>query len=92
MKPTARFEIRFLPSVRKDLRGIPKPTVKRILLAIDRLATTPRPPECKKLTGRDLFRIRVGVYRVVYEIRGDELVVIVVKVGHRREMYDRYRR
>ena len=88
MKPTARFEIRFLPSVRKDLRGIPKPTVKRILQAIDRLATNPRPPECKKLTGHALFRIRVGVYRVVYEIRSDELFVIVVKVGHRREVYD----
>ena len=88
MKPTARFEIRFLPSVRKDLRGIPKPTVKRILEAIDRLGTNPRPPECKKLTGRALFRIRIGVYRVIYEIRGDELVVIVVKVGHRRDVYD----
>lgn len=88
MKPTAQFEIRFVPSVRKDLRGIPKPTVKRILQAIDRLATNPRPRECKKLTGHALFRIRVGVYRVIYEIRGDELVVIVVKVGHRRGVYD----
>ncbi len=77
-----------MPSVRKDLRGIPKPTVKRILQAIDRLATNPRPRECKKLTGHALFRIRVGVYRVIYEIRGDELVVIVVKVGHRRGVYD----
>ena len=92
MKPTARFEIRFLPSVRKDLRGIPKPAVQRILEAVDRLAANPRPPECKKLTGHALFRIRVGVYRVVYETRGDELIVIIVKVGHRREVYDRYRR
>ncbi len=46
------------------------------------------PPECKKLTGHALFRIRVGAYRVMYEIRGDELVVIVVKVGHRRDVYD----
>lgn len=46
----------------------------------------------KKLTGHALFRIRVGVYRVVYETRGDELIVIIVKVGHRREVYDRYRR
>ena len=88
LKPTAQFEIRFLPSVRKDLRGIPKPTVKRILEAVDRLATNPRPSECKKLTGHALFRIRVGVYRVVYEIRGDELIVVVVKVGHRRDVYD----
>ena len=90
MPPTARYEIRFLPSVRKDLRGIPRPTVRRILQAIDRLGENPRPLECKKLTGRDLFRVRVAVYRqIIYEVRDYEVMVVVVKVGHRRDVYDR---
>ena len=89
MQPTARYEIRFLPSVRKDLRGIARPAVRRILAAIDRLAEHPRPPASTKLTDLDLYRIRVGVYRIVYEIHDRELIIAVVKVGHRREVYDR---
>ena len=89
MQPTARYEIRFLPSVRKDLRGIPRPAVGRLLKAIDQLAEHPRPPASKKLTSRDLFRIRVGVYRIVYEIHDYELIITVVKVGHRHAVYDR---
>lgn len=89
MQPTARYEIRFLPSVRKDLRGIPRPAVRRILAAIDQLAEHPRPPASKKLTGLDLYRIRVDVYRILYEIHDYELIIAVVKVGHRRDVYDR---
>jgi mRNA interferase RelE/StbE len=83
-----RFEIRFRPSVRKDLRGIPGPDVRRILQGIDGLSNDPRPSDCKKLTGRDLYRIRSGVYRVVYEVHDREVVVIVVKIGHRRDVYE----
>ena len=57
--------------------------------AIDRLAEHPRPPGSKKLTSLDLYRIRVGVYRIVYEIHDRELIIAVVKVGHRRDVYDR---
>ena len=89
MQPTARYEIRFLPSVRRDLRGIPRPTVRRILQAIDQLAEHPGPPGSKKLTSHDFYRIRVGVYRIVYEIHDYELIVAVVKVGHRRDVYGR---
>ena len=89
MQPTVRYEIRFLPSVRKDLRGIARPAVRRILAAIDQLAEHPRPPASKKLSGLDLYRIRVGVYRIAYEIRDLELIVAVVKVGHRRDVYGR---
>jgi mRNA interferase RelE/StbE len=85
LQPTARYEIRFLPSVRKDLRSIPRPAVRRILAAIGQLAEHPRPPGSKKLTSLDLYRIRVGVYRIVYEIHDRELVIAAVKVGHRRE-------
>ena len=89
MQPTARYEIRFLPSVRKDLCGIPRPAVRRILAAIDQLAEHPRPPASENLTGLDLYRIRVGVYRILYEIHDYELIIAVVKVGHRRDVYDR---
>ena len=89
MQPTARYEIRFLPSVRKDLRGIPHPAVRRILAAIDQLAEQPRPPASKKLSSIDLYRIRVGVYRIVYEIRDYDLIIVVVKAGHRRDVYGR---
>jgi mRNA interferase RelE/StbE len=60
---------------------------RRILQEIDRLSDTPRPPGCKKLKGRDAYRIRVGDYRVVYEVRDDVLVVLVVRVAHRSEAY-----
>ena len=57
--------------------------------AIDRLAEHPRPPGSKKLTSHDLYRIRVGGYRIGYEIHDSELIVTVVKVGHRRDGYGR---
>ena len=82
-----RFEIRILPSVREDLRGIPKDTVRRILGTIEGLATDPRPPVCKKLTATNLYRLRSGSYRIVYEVNDAEAVVIVVKVGHRKDAY-----
>ena len=85
MQPTPRYEIRFPPSVRKDLRGIPRPAVRLILATINQLAEQPRPSASKKLSSLDLSRIRVGVYRIVYEIRDHELIIAVVKVGHRRE-------
>lgn len=83
----AQYEIRVLPSVRKDLRRVDKSDVRRILDRIESLAQNPRPDDCRKLTGRDLYRVRSGVYRILYEIHDDAVVVIVVKVGHRREVY-----
>ena len=83
----ARYEIRVLPSVRKDLRRVEKSDVRRILNRIESLADNPKPDDCRKLTGRDLYRVRSGVYRILYEIHDDAVVVVVVKVGHRREVY-----
>ena len=81
-----RFEIRFRPSVRKDLRGTPGPEVRRILQRIDGLSNDPRPSDSRKLTGRDLYRIGSDVYRVVYEVHDREVIVIAVKIGHRRDV------
>jgi mRNA interferase RelE/StbE len=59
----------------------------RISSAIRRLADEPRPRGVKKLSGRDAWRIRVGDYRVLYEIHDERLVILVVDIGHRREIY-----
>jgi mRNA interferase RelE/StbE len=60
---------------------------ERISTAIRRLADEPRPHGVKKLSGRDAWRIRVGDYRVLYEIHDDRLLILVVNVSHRREIY-----
>ena len=83
----ARFELRFKPSVAKDLRGIPKTEVRRLLKKIEALGDDPRPAGCEKLTGRELYRIRQGVYRIVYSVDDAAVVIEVIKVGHRRDVY-----
>ena len=83
----ARYSIEFAKSVRKDLRKLAKPEVKKILATIDGLAEKPRPPGSKKLTIENLYRVRVGNYRILYEIHDDRLIVLIVKTGHRKEIY-----
>ena len=83
----ASYRLAFKASVAKDLRKIPRQDVVRILERIDRLADEPRPAGCEKLSGLERYRVRQGVYRIVYEIEDDRLVVMVVKVAHRREVY-----
>jgi len=83
----APYKITFKKSVTKDLRHIPSQGVKRILQKIDSLADNPRDEGCVKLSTLELYRVRLGVYRIVYEIRDEELVVQVVKVAHRSKVY-----
>jgi mRNA interferase RelE/StbE len=84
----ARFELRIKPSVAKDLRGIPKADVRRILVRIEALRDEPRAPGCEKLAGgSELYRVRQGTYRVVYAILDEQVVVEVIRVGHRGEVY-----
>ncbi len=83
----ARYSIFFRKSVAKDHRSIPKKDVQRILNAIQSLADNPRPPQSAKLSGEEKYRLRSGVYRVLYQIHDDRLVVYVVRVRHRREAY-----
>jgi len=84
----ARYEIVFKRSVYKDLKPIPKADVKRILKRIDALSDDPRGPGWEKLSGQERYRVRQGVYRIVYEIADERLVVTVVKIGHRGKVYD----
>lgn len=82
------YVIEIKRSARKSLLALPRDVQQRIRTAIDGLATEPRPPGGRKLTGSEsMYRRRVGDYRIVYEIRDDRLLVMVIKVGHRREVY-----
>lgn len=82
-----KYRLVFKKSVAKDLRGIPKKDVARILKCFDSLAEDPRGTGCEKLSGQERYRVRQGVYRIIYEIQDDVLVVVVVTVGHRKEVY-----
>lgn len=74
-------------SVQKQLDRLPDEAAERILQRLAALETNPRPHDVKKLKGRGAWRIRVGDYRVLYEIHDRALQVVVISVGHRREVY-----
>lgn len=83
-----RYTISYVPSAAKVIRKLDKSTARRLLHAIGTLASDPRPNGCVQIKGGDgELRIRVGDYRVIYSIRDEELVVLVLRVGHRREVY-----
>jgi len=83
----ASYSVELSANVRKDFRKIPKADAERILGNIRDLAVTPRPTDSKKLKGEELYRIRIGSYRVVYEIEDKRLVVFIIRVKHRKEAY-----
>ena len=83
----ASYELVFRKSVAKDLRAFPKQEVKRIMQRIRSLADDPRPVGCEKLSGKERYRVRQGAYRIIYEVEDARLVVLIVKVGHRRDIY-----
>jgi len=81
------YKIVFKKSVAKDLKKIPKKDVSKILKVIRSLATDPRPHGVKKLSGQERYRMRQGNYRILYSIEDAQLIITVVKVGDRREVY-----
>lgn len=83
----ARYRLIVRKSVSKDIKGIPRKDVLRVLAAIEALADEPRPPGTKKLSGQERYRLRQGNYRILYEIEDDRLIVCVVRVGARRDVY-----
>ena len=83
----AKYKLLFKKSVAKDLRLIPKKDVARILKCFDSLSEDPRVPGCEKLSGLERYRVRQGAYRIIYEIQDYKLIVVVVKVAHRRDVY-----
>lgn len=82
-----QYKIHINKSVSKDFKQIPKKDAQRILNAIQSLANEPRPPQSKKLSGQERYRLRQGNYRILYSIKDEELIICVVKVGNRRDVY-----
>ena len=81
------YKVIFAKSVKKDFRKIPKLEVSKILNEIAHLAKNPRSSKTKKLKGEKLYRLRVGNYRVIYDIQDNLMLIFVVKLGHRSDIY-----
>jgi mRNA interferase RelE/StbE len=81
------YELRYEPVAGRELLALPAAAARRVALAINGLSNDPRPPNCAKLRGtkRDLYRLRVGTYRVIYEIRDEVFLILVVRVARRTE-------
>jgi len=83
-----KYKVSIKRSAVKEIEAIPqKKERQRIIRRIGQLAEDPRPPGSKKLSGNDKYRVRQGSYRIVYSITDNELIVVVVKVGHRKNVY-----
>lgn len=84
----ASYQIDWRSSARRELRRLPVGVIARIIESVTALGDNPRPEGCRKLTGSErTFRIRIGKYRVVYEVQDDGLLVLIIRVRHRREAY-----
>ena len=82
------YRVEFASRAQRMFRNLTADVQRRLDPALQGLKQDPRPPGCKKLSGDEsVWRIRVGDYRIVYQIQDNELLVLVVKVGHRRDIY-----
>jgi len=81
------YKVLIKPSAVKELKKIPKRELSRLTSRIESLALDPRPPGCEKLAVQNAFRIRQGDYRIIYIIEDTILIVTIIKVGHRRDIY-----
>lgn len=85
----SRYRIEIHPAAMRSLRKLDPQIRPRIQGAISLLSEDPRPPNARKLGGRDAYRVRVGNYRIIYQIQDQILLITVVTLGHRRNIYDR---
>lgn len=83
----ASYKLFIKPSAAKEIEVLPRQDRRKIVARIDGLASNPRPAGCEKLTGQEQYRIRQGRYRILYTINDKDLVVVVVRVAHRKEAY-----
>ena len=83
----ASYRLQIKPSAVKELESLPPKDRRRVVARIRRLSTEPRPPGCEKLSGHDLYRVRQGNYRILYATQDADLIIVVIRVGHRREVY-----
>ncbi|MFQ4136030.1 type II toxin-antitoxin system RelE family toxin [Nodosilinea sp. PGN35] len=83
------YEVLIKPAAQRQLKKLPRAVQVDLIALIERLAQDPRPPGCKKLKGRQSqYRVRLGDYRVIYSVEEEALIVRVIKVGHRRDIYE----
>lgn len=82
-----KYKIEIKESAVKELNSIPKKDLKKIVQKIRSLSDNPRPNGCVKISGQERYRIRQGDYRILYSIENEILVVYVIKIGHRKEVY-----
>lgn len=85
----AKYKVLYTDAFYRSLESIPKKDVTRILKKTKALAEDPRPHGSQKLSGDEKYRLRQGKYRILYAIEDDRLTVVIVKVGHRSQIYDR---
>ncbi len=84
----ASYRVEFSKNAKKDLKRIPNQQVAKIILAIEKLADDPLPRRSKKLVDwENAYRIRVGDYRIIYELENSVLIVFVIQIGHRKDIY-----
>jgi mRNA interferase RelE/StbE len=84
------YQVQLAPAAVRQLRKLDPPGRRRVQAAIELLAEEPRPPSARQLVGgAGEWRVRTGDFRIVYDIRDQELLVLVIKVGHRRDVYER---
>jgi mRNA interferase RelE/StbE len=83
----ANYKVEIKRSAAKELEQLPPKDRARVVTRIQSLATDPRPPGAEKLSGQERYRVRQGNYRILYEIHDDLVVVVVVKIAHRRDVY-----
>ena len=83
----ASYRLLIKPSAVKDIETLPKKNRRRLVAKIQTFTGNPRPQGCEKLSGHELYRLRQGNYRILYAIQDVDLVIVVIKVGHPREVY-----
>jgi mRNA interferase RelE/StbE len=81
------YKIEFKKSAVKELNSLPKNEIKRVVDKISLLANEPRPAGCTKLSADEKYRIRVGNYRILYQILDEVLLIIIVRLAHRKDVY-----
>lgn len=83
----ASYRVLIKPSAARELEDVPRADRRRLATRMRALAEDPRPSGAEKMSGHDLYRVRQGNYRILYEIIDQDLTVTVIKIGHRRDVY-----
>lgn len=83
----SEYQVRISDSVQKKLDKLPESVALNLIRSMQELATNPWPVGCKKLKAQEGYRIRIGDYRIIYLIKNRELIVLILDVGHRKDIY-----